>query len=279
MMNMLNKKADYKGKTLFYIVLILLSLLIILPLYVVVLNSFKNETEAAVVTLSLPKKFLFSNYWEVIIKGGIFRALLNGIFISSITVVLNIIMCSMGAFTIARRNTKVNKFFYNFIILGLVAPLGIIPELKIMQALHINGSYLAMIILYITVNIPFSLFLYTGFIKGVPKELDESGIVEGCGPIKLFMQLIFPLLKPVVFTNLIMVFMNVWNDFGLALYFLPKRSMYTMPMTTYSFTGLHTSSMQLICADLVLTALPVVIVYLFAQKYIITGMTAGAVKG
>ena len=128
-------------------------------------------------------------------------------------------------------------------------------------------------------SLPFSTFIFSGFINGVPNDLDESAILDGCGPIRLFFQVIAPLLKPVIFTVVIVTFMNSWNDFQYGLYFLTRPEMYTMPLTVYAFKGHYTQSLNLLCGDLVLTMIPIVIVYLLAQKYIVSGMTAGAVKG
>ena len=264
---------------LFHILVIALGLVILLPLYLIVINSLKTRSEASVVDLSLPARLIFENYATVFDKADIPRAMLNGAIISFSTLIIVILVTSMAAFIVIRRTSKLSRFIYYLIVAGLIAPLAIIPAMKIMMTIHIMGTYAAIILVLSSVCTPFSFFLFTGFIKGIPRQLDESAIVDGCKPMRLFFQIIFPLLKPVVVTNIITTFMFCWNDFTYALYFLGKSSMWNMPMTVYAFMGFHTADWNLVCADLVLTILPVMIVYFFAQKYIVAGMTTGAVKG
>lgn len=123
------------------------------------------------------------------------------------------------------------------------------------------------------------VFLYSGFLSSVPKDLDESAIIDGAGPLRMFFQIIFPLLKPVTVTVIIVSFMSVWNDFGISIYFLNSSENYTISLTIYNFFGIHNSDWQLIFANVVATSIPVVALYLFLQRYIISGMTSGSVKG
>ena len=273
------KKRNVLKKICIYLVLLVVSLFVMLPIYLIVVNSLKTEAESVVLNLAPPAIFQFSNYLKVIQKANIPRAMFNGLLVSVFSVITVVIVSSMASFLLARRLSKTTKFLYYLFVAGLIAPLPLIPTMRLLQSLNIINTYFGIICIFISVNIPFSIFLYSGFIKGIPRELDESAILDGCGPIRLFYQIIFPLLKPVVFTNIILVFMNVWNDFQYTLYFLGKSSMWNMPLTVYKFVGKYTNQWELVCADLVLTILPVILIYIFAQKYIISGMTAGAVKG
>lgn len=276
----MNRKVK-KGirKFVLYFFLLLASLVVLVPLYAVILNSFKNLTESATITLELPSEWHPENYLTVIREGNIIRAMGNGLFISITTVIVVVLFTSVAAFIIARRKDKISKVLHLYVLSGMMAPLAIIPEIRIMQMLGLQGTVWSIIFIHITVNIPFNLFIFSGFVNGVPTELDESAILDGCGPIRLFYQVIFPLLKPVIFTAVIVTFMNAWNDFQYSLYFIAKPENYTMPQTVYAFKGHYTESLNLLCGDLVLTIIPILIVYLLAQKYIISGMTAGAVKG
>ena len=126
---------------------------------------------------------------------------------------------------------------------------------------------------------PFTAMLFSSFIVTIPRELDEAALLEGCQGYSLFFRIIFPLLKPVIATASVLNFMWVWNDFQYPLYLLNSSSKWTLPLSVYSFFGTFNRDWNLVCADMVLVSLPVIIVYIFAQKYIISGMTAGAVKG
>lgn len=273
------KRKKLIGKICLYIALIVLASFIVVPLYLVLLNSLKTTEEAAILSFDLPQTLRFSNYLEAIREAEVFRSMRNSLIVSVSSVVTVILTSSMAAFIVARREEKLTKVIYYFIIAGLVAPIAIIPEIRLMQLLGLNKSFLAVIFVNIASNIPFTFFLFSGFIQGIPREMDESALMDGCKPLRMFFRIMLPLLKPVLFTAIIFIFMATWNDFQYALYFIPKSSMYTMPQQVYNFMGFHTADMNLICAYMVLTATPVIIVYLFAQKYIISGVTAGAIKG
>jgi raffinose/stachyose/melibiose transport system permease protein len=273
------KPAPSLKLVILYAVLTILALIVLVPFILVLLNSFKDISESSVVNLSLPKRLLFSNYSDVFEKADIFRAMKNGIIESVISVIAVVLFSSMAAFVIIRRETKVNKFLYTFFVIGLIAPFAIVPAMKVLQFWNIMGTYTGIIAVFVSVNIPFSVFLYAGFIKGIPRELDESAVLDGAKPLTLFFRIIFPLLQPVIATSTVLVFMNCWNDFTFNLYFMPSADMWNMPLTIFSFMSMYSTSWNLVCADIMLTILPILIVYLFAQKYIIAGMTSGAVKG
>jgi ABC-type sugar transport system, permease component len=261
------------------IILLLLSLIIIVPLLIMLLGSFKNELEVTNFSLALPQKWLFSNYAQVVEEGSLLTSFLNGIYITVVSTVLTIVVSSIAAFVLARKNTKFSNFLYYFFFLGIIIPMQIIPTIQLFKFFHIFGGYTNAILLYCAINIPFSCFLYTGFIKGIPRALDEAAFLEGASVLKTYYSVIFPLLKPVNMTVLILVFMGIWNDINIPLYFLSDPSKWTMPLSVYQFYGMYGgSSWNLVFADLTLTALPVLILYLFGQKYLISGLTEGAVK-
>ena len=121
--------------------------------------------------------------------------------------------------------------------------------------------------------------MLTGFVGNIPRELDESAVIDGCSPLRIFTGIILPLMRPVIMTAIVLIFIGIWNDYMISLYFIPKTSMYTMPLMVQKFIGFHTADMQLICTHMVYTMVPVVALYLFAQKYIVSGLTSGSVKG
>ena len=128
-------------------------------------------------------------------------------------------------------------------------------------------------------NIPMGVFLYMGYYKSIPREIDESAMLDGCGCIRMFAAVIFPLLKPITVTLFIITFMAIWNDFGTTIYFLNSSSNFTLTLTVYNFFGVHSADWNLVFANVIAVSAPVVLVYFLAQKQIISGMTAGAVKG
>jgi len=259
--------------------LLLASLLILLPLVILVLGSFKTSAEVLSFSLSLPDKWQFSNYVRVFEEGGLSRAFLNSIWITGISSIINIVASSAASFILARRDTKLSNTIYMYFFMGLIAPMSIITTIRVVQGLGFYGSISSVILIYAALNTAFSVFLYSGFIKTIPKALDEVAFLEGASVFGVFFRIVTPLILPVNATVAIMVFMSVWNDITIPVYFLTNSSTWTMPLSIYNFYGKYSRDWNLIFANLVLTSLPVFILYLFGQKYIVSGLTAGAVKG
>lgn len=259
--------------------LILASLTIILPLLMMIFGSFMTSSEVLRFTLKLPEKWMFSNYTQVFKEGGLGRAFLNGLLITGVSSIVNIITSSAASFILVRRETKWSSMLYLYFFMGLIAPMSMITTIRVLQWLGIYGSITSVILIYAALNTAFSVFLYSGFIKSIPKALDEVAFLEGANMFDVFFRIVTPLIVPVNATVAIMVFMSVWNDITIPLYFLTDSSNWTMPLSVYNFYGKYSRDWNLIFADLVLTSLPVLILYLFAQKYIVSGLTAGAVKG
>ncbi|AEE97744.1 carbohydrate ABC transporter permease [Mahella australiensis] len=257
----------------------ILSLAILIPFLLVIINSFKTKQEAVLMNFALPKEFQWQNYITVIQKGKLVQSFLNSILYASGTMVFTILATSMAAFVLARRRTKLNQFIYFFIILGIMLPLNFVALMKVMQILHLINSRIGLIILYTAMQVPFGVFIIYGFVGTIPREIDEAAVIDGAGPWKMFFSIIFPLLKPVLVTVMLLVFMGAWNDFITPLYMLNTASKWPMTLAVYSFFGRYESEWNLVFADIVLTCLPVFIVYLLGQNQIVSGMTSGAVKG
>lgn len=255
------------------------ALVILVPVFMVIINSFKDRNEAAMMNIKLPSSWHFlENYSQMIEEGGILRGFVNSMVITVICVALLILLCSSMAFVLERKKTWFSKTINMVVIFGLVLPVQIIPTYFVCNFLHLSHEIAAVLVLVVA-NMSFTVFLYTGFVKSIPMEIDESAWLDGANHVQLFFKIIFPLLQPVTITAIIINFMAVWNDFGISIYFLNSARNYTLPLTVYNFFGNHSSDWQLVFANVVLSTLPVAIVYLVLQKYIISGMTAGAVKG
>lgn len=275
-MNVKTKKV--LSRTGIYAVCILMSFLVLFPFLLVIMTAFKSVSEAAVVTFSLPEKFLWSNFSYVVEKGKLLRAFKNSLLITGSVVVLIVFLSSITAFVLTRRSDRTSRILRNYFLIGMIAPLSLIPEVIIVKFLGLSGSYAAVILIHVAVRLPLSIMIYSGVIKGIPRSLDESAMLEGCGLFQMFYRVIFPLLKPAIFTNVIITFMGVWNDFQVSLYFLTDTSKSTLPLSIYSFVGYMTYKWNYVCAFIVLSILPILVIYCIAQKYIVDGMIAGAVK-
>ncbi|MFA9377608.1 MAG: carbohydrate ABC transporter permease [Lachnotalea sp.] len=272
-------KKEKRGNYVLSILLWLLTLIILLPIFMVVINSGKDRNEAALMNIKLPTTWhIIENYQQMIVEGGVIKGFFNSMFITTICVLALIVLCSSMAFVLQRKKSLFSRIINMTVIFGLVLPMQIIPTYFVcnfFQLDHVMGAILVLIV----ANMSFSVFLYTGFIKSIPIEIDESGWLDGANNYQLFFQIIFPLLKPVTVTAIIINFMAIWNDFGISIYFLNSAQNYTLPLTVYNFFGNHSSDWQLVFANVVFSTLPVGILYLMLQRHIIAGMTAGAVKG
>lgn len=271
-------KKERMQKKILGMIMWILSLSILVPLYFAVINSFKSKKEAAMMNLRLPTVWqAVENYTQMAREGKIFNGFLNSLIMTTVSVLIIVLCSSTMAFILERRKSKLSKMINIFIMVGLVLPIQIIPTYFICNMLEINKRA-AYICVMVATNLSLCTFLYVGYFKSIPEEIDESACLDGAGPLVMFGRIIFPLTKPVTVTVIIISFMSVWNDFGVSIYFLNNVKLQTLPLTVYNFFGNHNSDWQLVFANVVTATLPVLVLYLFLQRYIIDGMVAGSVK-
>lgn len=273
------KKAwSIARKIILEILIWLLSLVVLVPFFLVLINSLKTKAEANLMDFQLPMIFQWENYSYVFEKSNLIRAFFNSMLISSVSVFISTIFSALAAFVFSRNRNKINKVLYGILLLGLVLPLNMMPTIKVLKTIGLMGSYAGIILLFAALMIPLSVFLYYGFIKSIPKSLDEAALIDGASGLKLFFKIIFPLLKPVTITVVVLNFMSSWNDFQIPLYILNDSDKWGMILSVYSYFGTYISSWNLVFTVITLALIPVVAVYVIGQKYIISGMIAGAIK-
>jgi raffinose/stachyose/melibiose transport system permease protein len=260
------------------IVCILLSLVVVIPFYMVLVNSFKSKGEAARMSLSLPSKWVFSNYTEVIRMGKLIQGFSNSLTYAFISTFIGVVSCAMASFIMCRKRTRFNIFLYYFVLCGLFFPVNYVTLVRVLNVVNLMDSKAGIIITFTSAMIPFCVFTIRNFLLSIPIELDEAAVIDGAGPISLFFKIIMPLLKPTLTTCFILQFMGVWNDFMTPLYLSGQSRLFPMTIAVYQFFGKNNSFWNFIFADIILTSIPVMLVYLIGQKYIISGMTSGAVK-
>lgn len=265
-------------KLLKQLLCVALSLIVVLPFYMVLINSFKSKSEAARMKLTLPKEWFFDNYSQVIEQGHLIQGFFNSLTYSTISTFIGVVACAMAAFIVCRKRTKLNTFLYYFIICGLFFPVNYVTLIKVLNIFHLTDTRTGIVITFMSSMIPFCVFTIRNFVLSVPVELDEAAVIDGAGPLTLFFKIIMPLLKPTMVTCFILQFMGVWNDFLTPLYLSSRSKMFPMTMAVYQFFGKNKNYWNFIFADIILTCIPVIIVYLIGQKYIVGGMTSGSVK-
>lgn len=253
--------------------------IVIMPVYIVVVNSFKDSAQARTMSATLPDSLRFENFITVIERGKLAQTFANSMLYATSATVVSTILAALAAFILSRHRTRLNRFVYFFIVMGIAMPLNFFTLTKIMQITHLINTQIGIIVLYAATQIPFNVFLIYGFVDAIPRELDEAAIVDGCGPFRLFFSVILPLLTPVVVTAGVLNFVGIWNDFLLPLYYLNNSAYWPMTLAVYNFFGQFQQDWNLVSADILLTVAPVLIIYLVGQRFILSGLTAGAVKG
>jgi raffinose/stachyose/melibiose transport system permease protein len=252
-----------------------------IPFYFVIINSIKNSSEAAAMNLSWPDSFHFiENYKEVLTlsDGIVLRAFFNSTVITVSSIIILIFVCSMAGFVLQRRKGISKKFNY-VVLMGLMIPPAIVPTIWVLQSLGLFKTLQGIILLESALHFSFACLLYTAFVATIPRELDEAALIDGCGPLGLYFRIIFPLLKPVTSTIIVLSSIQIYNDFENMLYFFPGADNATVQLTLYNFTGIYGTSYHLLFADVMLISIPPLILFIFFNKKIVAGMTAGAVKG
>ncbi|MGI6778549.1 MAG: carbohydrate ABC transporter permease [Acetivibrionales bacterium] len=262
------------------IIMWLFTVIVFIPYLLVVLTSVKTSKEAGLFQLNLPSEIhIVENYRMVFEKGYVFQGFLNSLIITGLSAAIILFSSSLLSFYIARVKTRVSTFLYIYFTMGMTTPISLVTTFQLLKKLGILNTRLGVIMIFCSILIPFASFIYVGFIKSIPVEMDEAAIIDGCGPYRLFTQIVLPLLKPATFTCAVLVFMNVWNDAQVVLFFLNKSENWTMPLNIYRFFSYFRTDWNYVFGSVFLTTLPVFIIYLFGQRYIIQGMVSGAVKG
>jgi raffinose/stachyose/melibiose transport system permease protein len=255
------------------------SLTMFIPIYLVFVNSLKTKAEASSMGPELPTAMMWSNFATVIERGKLVTAFGNSLLYALGATIIGTTLAAMAAYVLSRHRTRLNRAVYFLIIMGIAMPTNFVTLTKVMQLSHLINSQIGVILLYAAGQIPFSVFLIYAFVETLPRELDEAAIIDGCSPTRLFFAVIYPLLTPVLVTSAVLNLLGVWNEFLIPLYYLNRSTNWPMTLAVYNFFGQYQADWSLVSADVVLTILPVIGIYLLAQRFILSGMTSGAVKG
>lgn len=257
-------------------------LIMIIPIYYLLVTTFKTPAEAAESPLGLPRHFTFENYSRAIEAMGYGQALKNNLIIAVVSVVLLIVFASMSAYVIARSRKKLFQIMNSIFMVGLIIPfqISIIPLYRMLAAADLMNTHTAVILVDVfCINLPLSVFLMRGFIHTVPEELEDAALIDGCGIFQCFWKIIFPLLKPIISTVAILDTLAIWNDFMTPLLMLQSSEKQVLLQQVYKNVGPFSTNWTSFFPMLVMATLPLVLFYLIMQKQIIEGVVAGAVKG
>lgn len=263
------------------ILLILLVILFLLPFYFVFANSFKPMSDILINSMDLPHFLDFNNYVRAWKNLNFPLVLKNTLIITVVSNVFLLVFASMAAYRIARSNTRLTRGIFSLFVASMVIPFQaiMIPLVKVLNTAGIVNTLTGAIVSYIGLGVSMTLFLYHGFVKSVPREIEEAATVDGCNPYGVFWRIVFPLLKPMTVTTLMLNTLWIWNDFMLPLIILQKTSLHTIQLAINSLFGEYLKQWDMALAALVMGIAPMIIFFLFLQRYVIEGISAGAVKG
>jgi raffinose/stachyose/melibiose transport system permease protein len=277
------KSRKIASLTTIYICLILALLAFSFPFFLLIVNSFKDNGQILENPFSLPTNIDFGHFGEVIEKMDFMTTFMNSFVITTASVLFILLFSSMGAHHIVRNNTKFNKVFFALLVASMIIPFQsiMIPLVYIYGAkLHLISSMpvALLIILYIGFGSAFSVFVYHGFIKSIPLELEEASQIDGCSKWQTFIKIVFPILSSTSVTIAILNILWIWNDYLLPSLVLNNEQNFTMPIKMKVFNGTYMNDWQLLIPAILMTILPILVFYIFGQKYIVKGVMQGAIK-
>ena len=254
----------------------------LVPLAFVVLQAAKSPDDASSLAFSWPKQWMFFDNLIAVLQsndGLIWRAFFNSFVLTVGSVLLMVILAAMAGYVLARKRSKWGPVVNFFVLAGLIVPPAVVPTIWVLQGLGLYKTMPGMILIETTFGLSFSILLFRAFFGTVPRELDEAAVLDGAGRVRLFFQVILPLLRPVIVTVIVVQSVFVFNDFAGPLYFLPGSDNATVQTTLYTFSGQNLSFYNLLFMDILLITIPPLVAYIFFNRQIVAGMTSGAIKG
>jgi len=265
------------------IVAVLASTVVFLvPFAFVLLTAFKDRQQASELNFSWPRQFHFvQNFVEVVQARDylLIIAYINSTILTVASVAVVVVLAAMVAYVSQRRAGRWNGLVNFLVLSGLIIPPAVVPTIWVLQGLGLFRTMPGLILVEVAFGLSFCVLLFRAFIASIPRELDEAAIIDGAGPIRLFFRVIFPLLRSVIVTVIVVQSVTVFNDFVNPLYFLPGEENATVQLTLYNFYSQFNTQYNLLFTDILLVTIPPLIMFLFFSRQIVAGMTAGAVKG
>jgi multiple sugar transport system permease protein len=263
-----------------YCLLIIACVFILGPLLIVFNASFKSNDEYMKSALfQLPRSLDFTNYYTVLVRGGLLRGYINTVSIILVTIVGSILLGSMVAYVLTRFDFKLKKVLFNMFVISAVIPFVTVQvaTFTVIKSLGLYNTIFAPMLLFLGADIV-QIYIFLQFIEKVPRELDESGIIDGASYFRIYWSIILPQLKPAIATVTILKAVGIYNDFVIPFLYMPSVKLRTVSTFLFNYTSTQTSQWNLMSAAIILVMIPTLIIYLFLQKYIFAGVTEGAVK-
>ncbi|MBM6384081.1 MAG: carbohydrate ABC transporter permease [Paenibacillus sp.] len=264
-----------------FVVILIFAILFFFPIFFNLMSAFKSNSEIMRNALSLPTSLYLENFKYLLTETEFPRAILNSLILTVVSIVMQILIIPMAGYAIERRNARWTNFVFLYFLAGMMIPFQayMIPLFKELKMLGLYGSLAGPILVYIAGAIGFGCLLYTSFVKGIPKEIEEAAEIDGCSRYSIFWKIVFPLLGPVTASMIILNGLGIWNDFLMPMLVLPSGEPKTMVVEIYRYIGEFSSRWDMIFAGTALSVVPVLIVFVALQRYFVKGISAGATKG
>jgi raffinose/stachyose/melibiose transport system permease protein len=263
------------------ILAILAVLLVLIPLWMVIVNSFKTQTEAAALGIGLPTHWAaIDNYVQVFQNSNYARSFLNSVLVTGISSGLLLAIGAPAAWAFARSRSRALGALYWASLVGVLLPLPAVPLVFMLREAGLQGTQIGLVVFTVAARISLVVFLLTGFARGLPRELEEAASTDGATRLRTFLSIVVPLMRPVLFATFILIAVSVWNDFYGPLFLISNPDQATLPLGLYRLSSgiKEATAWNYVFAHVVLVSLPLILVYVFAQRRIVEGVTAGALK-
>ena len=254
----------------------------IVPFIFIILTALKSRKEASLRGFSLPTEWhLWDNLVEVVSTRDymLVTAFINSVILTVASVVLLVVLGAMVGFVLQRRPSRLTPIVNFFVLMGLIVPPAVVPTIWVLQGTGLFKTLHGMVLVEVAYGLSFSVLLFRAFVASIPRELDEAAIIDGAGPLRVFFLVILPLLRPVIVTVVVVQSVAIFNDFTNPLYYLPGKENVTVQLTLYNFQSQFSTSYNLLFMNILLITIPPLIAYVFFNRQIVAGLTAGAVKG
>lgn len=257
-------------------------IIFVLPFLFIFLTAAKTKQDASLLTFTLPQQWqLWQNFMDVVSARDymLLLAYVNSTVITVAAVALLVLFGAMVGYVLQRRPSGWNKLIFACVMIGLMVPPAVVPTIWVLQWLDLFKTRTGMVLIQVAYGLAFAVLLFRSFIATIPRDLDEAAIIDGAKPWQIFFRVILPLLKPVTVTVIVVQSIAIFNDFTNPLYYLPGRENVTVQLTLYNFQGQFQTQFNLLFMNILLVTIPPLIVFIFFNRQIVAGMTAGAVKG
>jgi raffinose/stachyose/melibiose transport system permease protein len=272
------KKSVWLG----LLAIVLFSVVFLVPFAFILLTAAKTRSEAGELEFSLPTSWaLLQNFRDALVARDylLVIAFINSIVLTVASVAILVVLAAMVAYVLQRRQSRWNGLVNFLVLSGLIIPPAVVPTVWVLQELGLFKTLSGLILIEVAFGLSFCILLFRAFIAAIPRDLDQAAIIDGAGPTRLFFKIIFPLLRSVIVTVIVVQSVAIFNDFTNPLYFLPGDENATVQLTVFNFQSQYSTQYNLLFADILLITIPPLLMYMFLNKRIVEGMTAGAVKG